>query len=104
MLPGIVDFSNIYFLIGWVIAYLIINVFGIVKKHSICSLITLICSVIFLIIHTIYSEMFVNIKMNVLIDFISLGISIFMYLYVDDIEARRKVISEVFENKFKNKK
>ena len=34
-------------------------------------------------------------------DFISMAISISVYLYIDDIESRREVISEVFENKYK---
>ena len=79
------------------------SIFGFLKKKSIFNLIPLLLSIAFLVIHITLHENFVGgIKNNILVDFISIIISIALYIYVDDIEARREVISEVFENRYKN--
>ena len=43
-------------------------------------------------------------KFNVSCDIVFLAISISLFLYVNDIETRRKVISEVFESRYKKEK
>lgn len=83
---------------------MILIVFGLIKKNSYFSLVTLIFSLAFLIIHFSLSLVYENSNFtNMLFDFISMIVSISVYLYIDDIESRREVISEVFENKYKNK-
>lgn len=80
------------------------NVLAFVRKKSMYSLVTLITSLILLIIHIgNVSSYGAYLSQNIITDFISIIISISLYLYVDDIESRRKVISEVFENKYKNR-
>lgn len=96
------DFSNILVLGAWICLFLIFTICGFVKKSSWFNFVTLLLSVILLIVHLVFRIEYS--QMNVVIDFIFLILSIFMYLYVDDIEARREVISEVFENKYKKKK
>ena len=97
-----INFSNILVFGVWIYIFLALNIIGFVKKISWFNLATLILSVVFLIIHVVVSTQIE--VLNVLVDFISMIISVFMYLYVDDIQARRQVISEVFENKYKKKK
>lgn len=98
----LINFSNILVLGVWIFLFLVLNIFGFVKKLSWFNLSTLVFSVFFLITHTVYSKEVEGI--NILVDFISMIISIFLYLYVDEIQSRRQVISEVFENKYKKRK
>lgn len=98
----LINFSNILVLGVWGFLFLALNIFGFAKKISWFSLSTLILSLLFLIVHVIYQAEIEVI--NILVDFISMIISVFLYLYVDEIQSRRQVIQEVFENKYKKKK
>ena len=98
----LINFSNVLVLVVWVFLFLALNIFGFVKKISWFSLSTLIFSLLFLIVHVTYQTEIEVI--NILVDFISMIISMFLYLYVDEIQSRRQVIQEVFENKYKKKK
>ena len=101
----ILDLSGVVMLTLWIGIFLILTIFGLVKKKSFFNLITLLLSIAFLIIHIVLKESFgETISSNVIIDFISIIISIALYLYIDEIEARREVISEVFENRYKNRR
>lgn len=96
------EFSNLLVLSFWIFLVIALNFWGVLKKKSFLNLISLIVSITLLIIHIRYREFLeVSINKNVITDFVFLIVSISTYLYVDDIETRRKVISEVFENKYK---
>lgn len=96
------EFSNLLVLSFWIFLVIALNFWGVLKKKSFLNLISLIVSITLLIIHIRYREFLeVSINQNVITDFVFLIVSISTYLYVDDIETRRKVISEVFENKYK---
>ena len=83
--------------------FFIFSMVGFFTKKSLFNLIPLLLSLAFLVIHVTLRENIIGaFKYNMLIDFISIIISIALYIYVDDIEARREVISEVFENRYKN--
>ncbi len=98
------SFSNMPILIIWICIFIFFNIFAFVKNRSIYNLITLVLSLLLLIFHLANGNSYdVNLPQNIIVDFISLIISISLYLYIDDIESRRKVISEVFENKYKNR-
>lgn len=99
---SLIDFSNIFILLIWIAIFAVFNIIGLVKKSSWHNFITLIFSITFLILHIIFRNVNdIALYQSILVDFISMIFSIFLYLYVDDIESRRKVISEVFENKYK---
>lgn len=103
-LTSILDFSSVPVLVGWTILFVVLIICGLIKKNSYFSLVTLILSLAFLIIHFSLSFVYENSNLtNMLFDFVSMIVSISIYLYIDDIESRREVISEVFENKYKNK-
>ena len=99
----LINFSNIFVLSIWILLFIVLNVLGFVKKSSWFNLATLVVSLIFLILHVTFRVEFVSNFRNMVVDFIFIIISVSLYLYVDDIEARRQVISEVFENKYKKK-
>lgn len=98
------EFSNLLVLFFWVCVIVALNFWGVLKKKSFLNLISLMFSVALLVLHIRYREFFSASYTQVLIpDFIFLIVSISTYLYVNDIETRRKVVSEVFENKYKKK-
>ncbi len=101
-LTSILDFTSVPVLVVWIILFLVANICGLVKKNSYFSLVTLVASLAFLIIHLDLSSVYGDSNFaNMIFDFISMAVSISVYLYIDDIESRREVISEVFENKYK---
>lgn len=96
------EFSNLLVLSFWIFLVIALNFWGVLKKKSFLNLISLIVSIMLLVIHIRYREFLETvINQNIIADFVFLIVSISTYLYVDDIETRRKVISEVFENKYK---
>ena len=97
------DLSFVLTFIIWagIITYL--NIQGFLKKKSFWNGINLVISLILLMIHLGIKDAMPNLRFNVICDMAFLAISIGFFLYVNDIETRRKVISEVFENRYKNK-
>ncbi len=103
LLAKLLDFSKTPILVLWIVVFFVMNVKGFYRKKSYFSLITLIISLLFLIIHVTALNGLVP-RFNIISDFVSIIVSISLYLYLDDIESRRKVISEVFENRYKNRR
>lgn len=66
----------------------------------------LITSLFLLMLHVIFNKMpdVTLSPLNIVVDTISMIISSSLYLYTDDIETRRKIISGVFENRYKKKR
>lgn len=97
------DLSFVLAFIIWagIITYL--NIQGFLKKKSLWNGINLAISLILLMIHLGIKDVMPNWRFNIICDMVFLAISIGFFLYVNDIETRRKVISEVFENRYKNK-
>ena len=78
-----------------------LNIQGFLKNKSLFNGINLGISLSLLMIHLNNSSSIENWKFCVICDLTFLAISIGLYLYVNDIEVRRKVISEVFENRYR---
>lgn len=97
----LVNLSIVPIFIIWAGIIIYLNIRGFLKKQSLWNGINLGISLLLLIIHMSLRDFLVNWSFNVICDLVFLAISISLYLYVDDIETRRKVISEVFENKYK---
>lgn len=100
----IIDFSNILtFLIWYGITAFFLMLAYIFKK----SILAFIPVVYFLIIlgFTSGNVQFIdNLTVHRNFNFIGLGLSLVLYIVIDDIEIRRKVISQVFKNRYKNGK
>ena len=90
-------FSNLIVLIFAVIITAVVHIIGFKKKKSIFSAIMLFVYTILLIIHI--SKW--NSAFDVIVDFIGMVVSITIYLIIDEIEIRRKKITQVFEDRYK---
>lgn len=99
----LIDLSNVSIFVIYAGIILILNIYGFIKKKSIYNCINLWISLMLFEIHIIFRETLHNWNFNVMCDLTFLAISISLYLYVNDIEARRTVISEVFENRYKKR-
>ena len=101
----VLDLSKVPILVLWIVIEYVLNVKGYVRKKSMYNLISLSLSLTLIFLHVAFNKM-PNVTLssfNIIIDFAFLIISISLYLYINDIETRRKVISEVFENRYKKR-
>ena len=81
---------------------IILNIIGYIRNKAWYPMFSLFIFVASLIIHIIKRDALGDaFTYNTTIDFIGLGISITNLLIVDEIEIRREVIKEVFENRYK---
>ncbi len=98
-----IDYSIPFILVIWISIIAELNIIGFLKKKSLFNCINLFISLILIFMHLINKELITSWKYCIIHDFIFLSISVGLYLYVDDIESRRKVISEVFTNRYKKR-
>lgn len=92
-----INFSDIrVLLIGALITAIVLTI-GCIKKKSIFSSCMLAIFTILLIIHSIAR----NYIISMYVDLIGIAICIAFYLVIDEIEIRRKKITQVFEDKYK---
>lgn len=100
----IIDFSNILtFLLWYGITAVFLMLAYIFKK----SFLAFVPVAYFLAIlgMTVANPMgFENITVHRTFNFIGLGLSLVLFIVINDIEMRRKVISQVFKNRYKNGK
>lgn len=99
----LVNLSIIPIFILWAGLILGFNIAGFLKRKSLLNGINLAISLILLMIHMSLRYVMPNWSFSFIWDIIFLIVSISLFLYVNDIETRRKVISEVFENRYKNR-
>lgn len=97
----LIDLSFVPTLFIWAGIIIYLNIQGFLKTKSFWNGINLGISLILLIIHMSLRDGIPNWHFNIICDMIFLAVSISLFLYVNDIETRRKVISEVFENRYK---
>lgn len=96
------SFENLYFLIIFALIFIELNIIGYIKNKAWYPMTSLIIFVTSFIVHfakkDILGEAYVY---NAVIDIICIGISMINLLIVDEIETRRALIREVFENRYK---
>lgn len=100
----IIDFSNLLTFLIWygiTVAFLML---AYIYKKSVFALIPMIYFLIILGISTANYTLIGDFLVHKVFNFAGLGISIVLYIVIDDIETRRKVISQVFKNRYKNSK
>ena len=96
------NFENYYILIIVALFSIIMNIIGYIRNKAWYPMTTLLIFVASLIVHIMRRDVLSDaFTYNTTIDFIGLGISITNLLIVDEIEMRREVIKEVFENRYK---
>jgi len=100
----IIDFSNPWIFLLWYIITVALLYVSYRNKKSIFSLITIIYFLIILWITTKYPYLFRNMFNHRVFNFLGLAAGLTMYLIIDEIETRRKVITKVFKNRYNKEK
>ncbi len=100
----IIDFSNPWAFIVWyfVTAGLLYASYK-TKKSKLC-LIPVIYFMIILIVSSSNSEAIIDIVMHRVFNFLGLAAALSMFIAMDEVETRRKFISQVFKNRYKKAK
>jgi hypothetical protein len=100
----IIDLSNPWAFLGWyfITAGLLFAAYK-TKKALFC----LIPSIYFLVILAVSianNSLLMDVVIHRIFNFTGLAVSLSMFLVIDEVETRRKVISQVFKNRYKKKK
>lgn len=100
----IIDFSNPWvFLVWYIITVLILFSSYKLKKSWIC-LIAVAYFLLILGLSIYYNEALYDVTTHRVFNFLGLAFSICMFVVMDEVETRRKVISQVFKNRYKKNK
>ena len=100
----IIDFSNILTFLIWYGSTTVFLMLAYIFKKSILALIPVIYFLGILGITAINPGDLQNIFIHRIFNFVGLGLSIVLYIVINDIETRRKIIGQVFKNRYKNAK
>ena len=96
------SFENYYVLIVLALIFIELNILGYMKTKAYYPMTSLIIFVTTLIVHFIAKDVLgESYILNATVDLIAIGISVINLFVVDEIETRREVIKEVFENRYK---
>ena len=99
-----IDFSNLLTFLVWYGITVIFLMLAQMYKKSILALIPTIYFLAILGIVTYNPTLVEDIFVHRAFNFIGLGISLVLYIVIDDVETRRKIITRVFKDKYKRKK
>ena len=99
----IVDYTNTVILVIVVMFFVTMNIIGFVKKDAWFVMTSVLVNITLFTLHVLLDEALGQeaLMFNARIDFITLAINIPLLLVVDEIETRRELIKNVFENKYK---
>ncbi|MBQ8299795.1 MAG: hypothetical protein IJX99_08105 [Clostridia bacterium] len=99
----IVDYTNTIILVSVVMFFAIMNIIGFVKKKAWFVMTSVLFNITMFILHVLLKDSLTKdaLMFNAMTDFICLAINIPLLLVVDEIETRRELIRNVFENKYK---
>lgn len=100
----IVDFSNILTFLVWYGITAIFLMLAYIFKKSILALIPVIYFITILGITANGIDLLQDVIVHRVFNFTGLALSLVLYIVIDDIEIRRKIISQVFKNRYKNSK
>ncbi len=100
----IIDFSNPWiFLLWYVITVGLLFAAYKLKKSKIC-LVPVIYFILILLLHSRNPDWFMDIGIHRFFNFLGLGAALSFFVVTDEVETRRKVISQVFKNRYKKSK
>lgn len=97
----IIDFSDPWVFLAWY--FITVGLLFIsykTKKSKIC-LVPVIYFLVILGLHLLHPEWIKDITIHRVFNFLGLAASLSMYVVMDEVETRRKVISQVFKNRYK---
>lgn len=98
----IVDFSNIVVFLVWYVITVGLLYSAYKFKKSVFALIPVIYFLLILGVTAAIPGSLQDVFTHRIFNFLGLGFSIVFYIVIDDIEVRRRVISKVFKNRYKN--
>lgn len=97
------SFENYFVLTILAFIFIELNIIGYIKNKAWYPMASLIIFITSLIVHFIKKDTLGDAYVyNATIDLICIGISIINLLVVDEIETRREIIKEVFQNRYKD--
>ena len=100
----IIDFSNPWvFLLWYIVTVGLLYAAYRLKKSKIC-LGPIVYFILILLIHSRRPDWFMDIAIHRFFNFLGLAASLSMFVVMDEVETRRKVISQVFKNRYKKDK
>ena len=100
----IIDFSNPWVFIVWyaITAGLLFTAYKL-KKSKLC-LVPVFYFLLILELSVVFSKAIDELLMHRFFNFLGLIVSLAFFVVLDEVETRRKVISQVFKNRYKKKK
>lgn len=99
-----IDFSNILTFLVWYGITAFFLMLAYIFKKSILAFIPVVYFLIILQLTAGNPSFIENLMVHRVFNFTGFGLSLVLYIVIDDIETRRKVISQVFKNRYKNSK
>lgn len=100
----IMDFSNILTFLIWYGITAVFLMLAYIFKKSMLALIPVIYFLGILGITAANPSYIQDMFVHRIFNFAGLGLSIVLYIVINDIETRRKIIGQVFKNRYKNAK
>lgn len=100
----LVDFSDILTFLIWYGITAFFLMLAYIFKKSVLAFVPVVYFLVILGFSVGEADLIQNLLVHRVINFIGLGLSLVLYIVIDDIEMRRKVISQVFKNRYKNSK
>lgn len=99
----IVDYTNTIILISVVMFFVIMNIIGFVKKKAWFVMTSVLFNLTMLLLHVLLRDALTKeaLMYNTRIDFFCMAVNVSLFLVTDEIETRRELIKNVFENKYK---
>jgi len=100
----IIDFSDLRVFCVFTLIAILLIICSVKLKKSFPVFISLLAYMVVLLTTAFTDSEFVNRTVHFAINYAGIIVSIVSYILVDDVETRRKVITKVFENRYKKKK
>lgn len=100
----VVDYTNTLVLLIVVMFFITMNIIGFVKKKAWFVMTSVLVNITMFVLHLVLLDEALSkeaLMFNARVDFVTLAINIPLLLIVDEIETRRALIKNVFENKYK---
>lgn len=99
-----IDFSDLRVFCVFTLIAILLIICSVKFKKSFPALISLLAYVIVLTMTAFMEEYtFVNRTIHFVVNYAGIVVSIVPYILIDDIETRRKIVTTVFENRYKKK-
>ena len=100
----IIDFSIPWVFLAWYVVTVLLLFASYKTKKAIFCLIPVVYFLVILAISIANNDLLKHVAIHRVFNFTGLAFSLSMFLVIDEVETRRKVISQVFKNRYKKNK